>query len=382
MIQSQRATPASQRRQTLRQSRPLAVSGLLLHGSEGHVRPCLPCGFPQKFRADDTVFGKCRLVKPSRKRQAPAKTSTPPTTPTRESASTYRLGCKWWILLIALIVVFSTIRCAAAWKELWLDEIWAIRIVEPLGSPIDIWTKVRIDNHCLYSLYLYFLDTSSPNWIYRLPSLLAGLGSMVLVGCISREQLRWNSCQSTPVEAWATVIFTVLLIGCCHMNVHFDSEARGYSLCVCFCLLAFYCLLRGQTNPSGFLTIGYWAAIVLGILSHPIAIHMLVAGGIWSSLHVFRTVRSVKQTMLHGVRWHLVPWAAFLAFYFFYLRFLKSGGAADVSRLDGSSMAWCYTLGLPLQVARTGPSSRHPVDCGRAGLPLQTCAMTSGYSIW
>jgi hypothetical protein len=289
-------------------------------------------------------------VKPSRKRQAPAKTSTPPAPPSQESASTDRFGRKWWILLIALLLVFSTMRCAAAWKELWLDEIWALRIVEPLGSPLEIWTKVRIDNHCLYSLYLYFLDTSSANWIYRLPSLLAGLGSMVLVACISREQLRWNSRQPTAVETWATVIVSVLLLGCCHMNVHFDSEARGYSWCVCFCLLAFYCLLKGQTNRSRFLSLGYWAATGLGLLSHPIAIHMLIAGGIWSSWHVFRTKGSAKQTLLHVGRWHLVPWTAFLAFYFFYLRLLKSGGAADVSWLEGSSMAWCYTLGLPLQV--------------------------------
>ncbi len=256
----------------------------------------------------------------------------------------------WTATTILTLVACTALRFAAALKELWLDEIWAIRIVDPLASALEIWTRVRTDNHSLYSLYLYFAGPQAPEQLYRLPSLLAGIGSMGLVGLIAREQLKRDREQLPDTALPSASLIATLLIGFSYLFVHFDSEARGYALCVCFCLLAFWLLLRGEGKRHSPLAIGYWMAIALAVLAQPIGVHMLAAGGLWSCWRWFRTRRSWTQAAAEALWWHLMPSAFFVVFYLAYVRLLQTGGATDVSLLAGSSGAWAYTLGLPISL--------------------------------
>ena len=67
----------------------------------------------------------------------------------------------WWLL--PLFGLFVLARVPGLFTDFWLDEIRALRIVEKISSPLDIFTRVHFDtNHWLYSLFMAALGTDLP----------------------------------------------------------------------------------------------------------------------------------------------------------------------------------------------------------------------------
>src|SRR5437762_2787603 len=104
--------------------------------------------------------------------------------PVRRHKRLFSIGA--CILILALATI---IRTRAALNDLWLDEIWSLRLVGQISSPLDVFTKIHFDNnHYLNSLWLHLCGFRG-NWPgYRIPSLLAGVGTVILAGLIGRRR--------------------------------------------------------------------------------------------------------------------------------------------------------------------------------------------------
>src|SRR5438128_1765967 len=80
-----------------------------------------------------------------------------------------------WVMLGAILVAAAAVRFACLFGDLWLDEIWSLRLLETVRSPVEILTRLLHDNnHPLNSLFLYLLMPAKAEWTYRLFSWATG----------------------------------------------------------------------------------------------------------------------------------------------------------------------------------------------------------------
>jgi len=65
--------------------------------------------------------------------------------------------------LVLSVLVGTYLRFKGIFSAFWLDEIWSLKLVRELGSPLEVVTKLHIDNnHIINSLYMYMVgDTPS-----------------------------------------------------------------------------------------------------------------------------------------------------------------------------------------------------------------------------
>jgi uncharacterized membrane protein len=115
-------------------------------------------------------------------------------------------------------------------------------------------------NHYLNTLWLWFVGNRG-NWPgYRIPSLLAGSGTIVLAGLIGRRRNR------------TTAFMAMLVLGFSYIMVLYSSEGRGYALAIFFAFLSYYALDHYLEKPRW-----PWAVVcsisgVLGMASQPISL--------------------------------------------------------------------------------------------------------------
>ncbi len=153
-----------------------------------------------------------------------------------------RRGWRFWGwagACVATIVIAAAARILGAINDLWLDEILAIRTACSVPSVAKIFTGLHSElNHHLYTLYLYLLPPDTNPFDCRIPSLMAGVGTVVLAGLIGRRRSR------------ACGLIALVLFGSSYVMVLYSSEARGYALAVFFALAAFH-LLDRHLETSG-----------------------------------------------------------------------------------------------------------------------------------
>jgi uncharacterized membrane protein len=254
-----------------------------------------------------------------------------------------------FLLIVAMITAAAAVvRCSGLFGDLWLDEIWAIVTVRHFHSPLEILTTRHEINHPLYSLFLYLLGSSQPPWLYRFPSLLAGVASVGLAGLIGRLQWRaLDGGQSTTAAATAGVVTAILAAGS-YILIHYSSEARGYSFAVCLGFLAWYALLRGSCARHIGWILTYVVAVSLAVTAHATAAIVVAAGTVWTILTSWIASRSWTRTIRATAEWHAAPLVIAGLYYRFFLNQRVIGGA-DENPLAGV-IAECatYTLGLPV----------------------------------
>ena len=79
-------------------------------------------------------------------------------------------------VVAAIAVAGLMLRLLSSNGPLWVDEIWSLRLIEPITHFWRIlWGLSHDNNHVANSLWLYFAAPLSDNstWL-RLPSILAG----------------------------------------------------------------------------------------------------------------------------------------------------------------------------------------------------------------
>ena len=80
----------------------------------------------------------------------------------------------------AVLAAAALVRLAAAWNDLWLDEIWTITLVGNLRSPLGVFTLHHDNNHVLNTLWAYAVRRFDSDLVYRLPAWAGGVATVVL----------------------------------------------------------------------------------------------------------------------------------------------------------------------------------------------------------
>ena len=108
------------------------------------------------------------------------------------------------ILIAAVFIAATYVRIVASTGDLWFDEIWTLIMVDNLASPLEVFTRLHHDNnHYLNSIFLYWMGPDRALLLYRVPSLLAGMGTMALAVMIARQRGRIEALIAARIQARA-----------------------------------------------------------------------------------------------------------------------------------------------------------------------------------
>ena len=247
-------------------------------------------------------------------------------------------------IAVASFAVGTVVRVFAAQNDLWFDEVWTLELLrERVHSFGDVFTNVKhSNNHHLVSLWMWLVGQNASAMVYRLPSVLASIGTIVLAGLIGLRQSRLEGCITVILTSWS------------YLLIHFGTETRGYSLCIFFALLAWYALQQFEERRSRTWTVVFWSAVVLGFLAHlefAICLAGLVAWALWR----FVRYRSKwRQAFLDLFALFTVPIVLLLAFYFVAIRGMEVGGGPEYQVTPLLIKTASYMLGGPASGAAAG----------------------------
>ena len=120
-------------------------------------------------------------------------------------------------------------RAWAARDEFWLDEIWSLMAFTRVPHAVrDVFTFHHDNNHYLITLWMDLVGPDRRAWMfYRLPSLLASVGTVILAARVASRRGR------------AAMVIAAICTASSFVLVLYGSEGRGYALCGFFSLLAF-----------------------------------------------------------------------------------------------------------------------------------------------
>ena len=176
-------------------------------------------------------------------------------------------------------------RAWAARDEFWLDEIWSLMAFTRVPHAWrDVFTFHHDNNHYLVTLWMDLVGPGRGDWlIYRLPSLLASVGTVILA---ARVAVRWGR-TAMFIAAMCTASSFVLIL--------YGSEARGYALCGFFSLVAFLALDRHLKTNDAWATAGFGIATILGILSHLTFVQFYAGAFVWSAVVLIKITHNVAS---------------------------------------------------------------------------------------
>jgi hypothetical protein len=274
--------------------------------------------------------------------------ATPPADP---SPRTALFGCG------LAVAVGAALRLPGLATDLWLDEIWSILRVEPLASPLGVFTALHdSNNHHLNSLWLYAVG-DAPAWLLRLPAFLAGTASIALCAWLAARRGRLEAL----LAAWLCALSFAL--------VHFSSEARGYAAVVFFALAAQCLLERDLAAPRRGRALLFGACVVAGFLSQLVFL-FYQAGAAAQMLWHWRAL-PLRVLALRLAERHAPALAALALLYAVDLRPLVVGGGdpTDVTLLLAQAVGW--TFGLPIARALALPDALALGALVAAGLALR-----------
>lgn len=248
------------------------------------------------------------------------------------------------VIAIASLVVGTVVRVLAAQNDLWFDEVWTLELLrEHVHSFGDVFINVKhSNNHHLISLWMWLVGQNASALMYRVPSVLASIGTVVLVWFIGARRSRLEGCIALILTSWS------------YLLVHYGTEARGYSLAIFFALLAWYALQQFEERRSWIWTIVFWSAVVLGFLAHlefAICFVGLVAWALWR----FVRYRSKwQQGLLDLFALFTVPIVLLLAFYVVAVRGMEVGGGPEYQVKPLLIETASYMLGGPASGVAAG----------------------------
>ena len=248
-----------------------------------------------------------------------------------------------WVVAGSFVIGVGA-RVYAANNDLWFDEVWTLQLLrERVHSFGDLFTGLKhSNNHHLCSLWMWLVGQNASPLVYRLPSVVASVGTTVLAGLIGARRSCVEGCVAVILTSWS------------YLLIHFGTEARGYSMAIFFAFLAWYALQRFEEGRSWFWIIIFWSAAVLGFLAH-LEFAVCFAGLIvWSLWRFIRDRRQWPKAMFDLLGLFMVPIALMLAFYLVAIRGMEVTGGPAYQRLPLLIKTASYTLGGPGTGASAG----------------------------
>ena len=241
-----------------------------------------------------------------------------------------------WLGLM-LLVVGTALRIPGVFTDLWLDEIWSLKITQQVSSPIDVFTKLHHEiNHYFNTLYLWYVGNHG-NWPgYRIPSLIAGSCTVGLAGLIGRRR--------DPTSA----IMAMMVMGFSYVLIVYSSEARGYAMVVFCSFLCYYALDCYLEKPRWRWAVLYSLAAIFGLASDIIFANTLLAALAWSGYRWMKCFSGWKQVVVGVLSCHAAPVLFLGMLYWVDIRHIVAGGGTPSPSLIhsyGTALAWA--LGTP-----------------------------------
>lgn len=238
---------------------------------------------------------------------------------------------------LAVVLFAAGIRFAAAAGPLWLDEIWSLELAHQANSLAGVLTDLRTDNnHVLNTLYLRVMGPGWSPLFYRLPAVACGTASVVLGGWIA---LRWGRTEAVMAST---------LLASSYLMVHYTSEARGYAPSMFLALLAWESLWRYMEEPHWSRVATFWTSCLLGLLSHPIFMHFLIAAGCWSMTAVSSRSRGWRETLQREATIFALPGILAVVIYVTMWRDLELGGGPPYSLSQVFTCTAALAVGGPM----------------------------------
>jgi uncharacterized membrane protein len=200
-----------------------------------------------------------------------------------------------WLALAAILLLALGLRFYGLEAGLWYDEILTLTdfVRQPFGELIGDFSS--LNNHMLYSLQARasVLAFGESVWALRLPAVLYGVASLVVLWLIGRE-----------AAGRRAALLAVLLLALSYHHVWFSQNARGYTALLFWTSLATLLLARGLRMPRFGLWTGYGICVAAAMYTHLsagffFAAHALVYGVVW--LRGQRDWRPVYGFVLGGV---------------------------------------------------------------------------------
>lgn len=242
-------------------------------------------------------------------------------------------GDPWFYGIVMLAAVLRLPGCTS---DLWLDEIGTLILTGRLQSVFGIVTEINeSNNHHLNSLFFYLLGDDRATVTYRLHSLVAGTVAVVLSWLIA---CRWGR-----IEA----IFAATLMAVSYPMIHYSSEARGYSLVVCFALAAFLAMQRYLAQARMSAAVAFWLCTIFGVLSHLMFVTVFIAANCWFVVQAIQSQQSLRVVACRYVLGFGVPIAFLALFYIVVIRTMQVGAGPPYVLGDVLMRSFSFAAGGP-----------------------------------
>lgn len=243
---------------------------------------------------------------------------------------------RWGFALVAVVISLAAfLRIRGAQNGLWLDEIWSLVQASRISSALDVFDKIHHDNnHYLNTLYLYLVGFQGDWPGYRIPSVLAGIGSVALAGLIGRARGRLSA------------FLAMFLVGFSYVLVLYSSEARGYSLVVFFSFLSYYLMSSYLTNRRWPVALGFSLSACLGFLSHLTFAGFFLSAFLWTACRLVRSSLGFKDIVWSLVSCYALPTLLIVTLYDVDIRFIQIGGGMKPGLWNcyADSLAWVFGM--------------------------------------
>ncbi len=238
--------------------------------------------------------------------------------------------------LLGILLSALALRLPGLFSDFWLDEIWTLNIASRMSSALDVFTDVRhSNNHHLNTLVYYGLGDLQSWSLYRIHSLVAGVGSVGLAWKIAARTGR--------LEA----LFAAGLCASSYLLIHFSSEARGYAMLTFFALASFWLLQDFERRPRASRAAGFGLCACLGFLSHLMYLHVFLASASWTLLRLWQDRTAPRRALLRMLQLFGVPGLFLVGFYLFDIRLTKIGEGPVFEPVEVLVRALSYAFGGP-----------------------------------
>lgn len=186
---------------------------------------------------------------------------------------------------IALLLGLA-LRIRGAEGDLWLDEIWSLRLAELLREGRFLVESLAVDNnHYLDTLFLLLVGPDASALALRSFSILLGLAAVPVAGTAMRRM------------GPAGMIAGMTLFAAAYLFVNYGSEARGYAGLILMTLLALVLVERGLEQPDRATVTALGIVAVVGFLFQPIMVLSLGILGLWALWASWRSSGDVKRSV-------------------------------------------------------------------------------------
>lgn len=190
------------------------------------------------------------------------------------------------------------------------------------------------NNHALMTLWIRIVGDQGTFFVYRLPSLVAGLACIPLAARIAGRSGR----SAAIAAAW--------IVALSFLSIVFSSEARGYALLVACSLAAFESAWTWIDRGDRRWLAASWAFALVGVLSQTLFVLS------WAAIATAVIVRIFRQPgdrrLARIVAFGAVPIAIFATWWFVNVRHVFNAGAPPWELATVVTRALAWRTGLPV----------------------------------